>query len=40
MRLQPVAYTKDDVKTKHIQAIDNLQTEQEHFKQVIWTFLL
>lgn len=40
MTLQPVVYIRDDAETQHLQAFDCLQTEQEHFKQVMWTFLL
>lgn len=35
MTLQPVAYIRDDTETQHLKAFDRLQTEQEHFKQVM-----
>lgn len=35
MTLQTVAYIRNDAETKHLQAFDCLQTEQEHFKQVM-----
>lgn len=33
--LQTVVYIRNDAETKHLEAFDRLQTEQEHFKQVM-----